>query len=136
MPDEIKTWLGVLGALLGIIIIVTGILVFVRGSYNKATIEALRSDIRDYETREVAHDRELASVTSRLQTCEAEKETLKVENYRLQEMVTQKAAVEELKVETIRLRDELKAETARQHRELMGVMTSILTALTSRGSSE
>jgi hypothetical protein len=111
-------WVGLLGGIAGLIVLLTGSLVYVRGSYNKSLIEALRKDIGDYQAREHTHDREMAECQGIIARHEAEIGTLKSENVVLREAVTQRAAVDVL------------ADTAeRHHTEMMNALEMIRDAL-------
>lgn len=93
---DLGNLLGIIGGIAGIIVLFTGALVFVRGSYNKARIEALRADIADYKSREESHDREIGECNHKIGNLQQRCDHLESENITLRDLVTQRAAVEGL----------------------------------------
>lgn len=101
---NLQEWVGILGGLAGLAVLAGGILVFLKGSYNKARIEALRQDLSDYKNREEArakehaedlarHERERTDDLHRMEKLETEVKHLSTENSMLRDMVTQRADV-------------------------------------------
>lgn len=88
--------LGIIGGVAGLIVLFTGALVFMRGSYNKARIEALRQDIADYRQREDSRERDIQACNLKIEHLTSKANHLESENTSLRELVTQRAAVENL----------------------------------------
>lgn len=90
--------LDVAGGIFGIIVILGGVIVFLRGSYNKARIDALRQDVQDYKNREEVREEERREDRLRIDRLQAQVDHLETENGMLRELVTSRAQVEELGV--------------------------------------
>jgi predicted nuclease with TOPRIM domain len=96
MVQGLQQTLGVIGSLLALIVLLTGVYFFIKGSYNKARIEALRQDADDLRHRLndlLAEKQE--SITTR-DRYHAERNHLRDEVATLRDMVTQRAEVHEL----------------------------------------
>src|SRR5687768_12560391 len=88
--------LAVIGTALGLIVLLTGVYFFIKGSYNKARIEALRSDNDDMRARlaDCLQGKQEA-ITAR-DRYHSERNSLREEVATLRETVTQRAEVHEL----------------------------------------
>lgn len=93
---DIQGILGVVGAIVSITVLAGGIVVFFKGSYNKARIEALRQDLTDEKSRNESMRRRVEEDHAKMQVMEGDIVHLKDENQMLREMVTQRAEVERL----------------------------------------
>lgn len=89
-------------------------LAYLRGAYNKATVESLREEINDAARREARLKEELAE-------CRGQIAVLTERVAVLGEQVTQRAAV-----------DQLREQEQHNHEETLGVLVRIETALTGR----
>lgn len=105
--EEAGAWLGLVVGSVVVIAAVIGALVFVRGSWSRAQIEKMKSDIETYEKREELHAKEMRDVQEQLAQCVAKLEAKETENLILREAATQRAAVEELRTEVTALLDAL-----------------------------
>jgi cell division protein FtsB len=85
--DQFGSALGIIGGVLSIVLLLGGVLVFFKGSYSRARIEALRADVSDYKNREEV-------LVKRVTALESEVAHLKSENGILRDMVTQRAEVD------------------------------------------
>ncbi len=94
--DTWATVLAVVGGLLGLTAAAGGLAVWFKGSYTKARIEALRSDITDYERREVVHEKDMLEAQGKISALEIKVAKLEEERDMLRELATQRAAVAEL----------------------------------------
>lgn len=94
--DSVAQAMGIVGGLIAILGAITGVLIFVRGSYSKARLQALREDNDDLRKRVDDQDRELEKCRAREDKHDTEIKALKSENALLREMVTSKAEVEQL----------------------------------------
>lgn len=115
------TLTAVLGAIAAIIVItgaVVAVVVFVRGSYGAARINALREDNTDLRARVDDSDKALLKCKAREETLEARIEALERENEFLNGMVTKAADVDALR----RRQDEY-------YQEVMAMLERILIAL-------
>lgn len=94
--DSVAQVLGVTGGLIAILGAIVGVLLFVRGSYNKARLQALREDNDDLRKRVDDQDKELEKCRIREDKHDAEIKALRSENLLLRDMVTSKAEVGQL----------------------------------------
>lgn len=94
--DNVAQVLGVTGGLIAILGAIVGVLLFVRGSYNKARLQALREDNDDLRKRVDDQDKELEKCRIREDKHDAEIKALRSENLLLRDMVTSKAEVGQL----------------------------------------
>lgn len=94
--DNLQEFLTLVGLVIGTIILVGGSLVLVRGSYNKARIQALREDVDDLQNRVLDRDGQLAECRVREDVLEQKVNHLNSENALLKAMVTQRANVDEV----------------------------------------
>jgi hypothetical protein len=108
--------IGIVGGIVGIIGFIALALAYIRGAYNKATVEALREEVMDTSRREQRLKEDLASCNSRVDTQGAEIAALR-------EAVTQRAAVEALK-----------EQEQRNHVETVGILTEIRAVLERQAS--
>jgi hypothetical protein len=108
----------VLGSIIGILGFTALALAYLRGSYNKATIEALRGDLGDYKNREQLHDSELADCRRRITTLEEAVNSRDHVIEVLREETTQRAAVADLA-----------AQSATQHTEMMRAIGQLTSAV-------
>ena len=92
--NSLLDWVTLIGGVAGLIVLGTGAVLFIKGSYNKARIEALRADIADYKQREDSHDRDMADCKNEVEILRTRNEHLHDEVELLREMVTQRADVE------------------------------------------
>ena len=118
MIVDIGETVGVIGGIAGLIVLFTGALVYVKGSWSKARLDAMAKDIETYKSREELHEKEMTDCKHRIETLEEKVETLTEENSVLREAVTQRAAVEELR-----------QVQASQHHELMAMFEQLLIAV-------
>lgn len=90
----VSEWIGLIGGIAGIIILLTGAFVFVKGSYSKAKIEALRQDNSDLRDRVNDLEHEVAARRAKEEELEHKliEATEKIDL--LSEMVMQRANVE------------------------------------------
>lgn len=114
----LTTVLGVITAIIVIVGAVAGVVVFVRGSYGAARMNALREDNTDLRARVDDGDKELLRLKGKEAALEARVEALERENEFLNGMVTKAADVESLR----RRQDEY-------YQELMAVLERVLIAL-------
>lgn len=116
---DIQGVLGVVGAIVSITVLAGGIVVFFKGSYNKARIEALRQDLADEKSRNETMRRQVEEDHAAMLVMEGDIGHLKDENVMLREMVTQRAEVERLTglfMDAIQeVMQELKAIRAERH---------------------
>lgn len=94
MDVNLPEWLGVIGAVLSIALALGAALALVKGSYNRARIQALREDNDDLRARVGDLDSELERRKLREETMEAKVNKVDSENQLLRELVTQRADVE------------------------------------------
>lgn len=105
MSVSIPEWLGVIGGVLSLCLLLGAVLAIVRGSYNKARITALREDNEDLRHRVGYLDGELERHkeserqkderhTLEKEAVEARLQRVEEENSLLRDMVTQRAQVE------------------------------------------
>ena len=90
----------------GLLLICVGLWRAAKGSYNKATMEALRADIDDWKDRDERKDRIIAEMQLKQANQEQRIDGLQRENEMLKELVTQKARVDEIAKELRSHRDE------------------------------
>jgi hypothetical protein len=110
--------LGLIGIIIGILGGAAFALAYIRGSYNKVTIEALRADLEDYERRERLHEKEMVDCKRRIVALEEATTSRDQQIAVLREVATQKAAV-----------DELARVVADRHTETMAKFDLLLEAL-------
>jgi len=87
---------GIVGGVISIVVLLGGLLVFFKGSYNKARIEALRQDLFDEKGRNDSLRKQVDEDHKKITLMEGDIDHLKAENSMLKEMVTQRAEVERL----------------------------------------
>lgn len=90
---DAKDWISAILALVSIVIVLTGLVVAARGSYNKARLQALREDLADSRKREDDRDRDVRNLAQKLETTETKLESLIRENRVLSDMVTQRVEI-------------------------------------------
>jgi chromosome segregation ATPase len=103
----------VIGAIIGLLIMVGGGLALVRGSYNKARIQALREDNDDLRKRVDDMDREAERERSKVKTLTDKVTHLENENTLLTSLVTQRADVDTVLTELRDLQRKAEAHWAR-----------------------
>lgn len=117
-------------AVIGLLILIGGGIALIKGSYNKARIEALHQDITAYQNRTEAlegdlerqtlkHDGEIKACGIREQALEDRCSHLETENHTLRELVTQRADVAEVS-----------AQLATNHQEIIQKWTELTALLT------
>lgn len=89
----------VVGGILGITAGLGGLVVWFKGSYNKARYEALKEDVEAYARREERHEKEMTECQGQVAVLTARVQHLEEENLMLKELSTQRAAVDSLAVE-------------------------------------
>jgi predicted nuclease with TOPRIM domain len=94
--DSAGQWLGVIGGVAGIIVLLTSAWVFMRGSYSKARIEELSRANRDLRDRVGDLEGERKADKAQIDNLDRKVGELSNENRLLADMVTQRAAVEKL----------------------------------------
>lgn len=94
--DTFTQGVSIAGGILAIIILLIGALVFIKGSYNKARIQALREDNEDLRARIMDQERELVILKATKETHTTQIQHLEAENQLLANMITQRANVEAL----------------------------------------
>lgn len=92
----VSEWVGLIGGIAGIAVLLTSAFVFTKGSYNKARIEALRDDNNDLRARVEDLEGDLERSKTKEAVLEAKVNSLVNENQLLTALVTQRAQVEEL----------------------------------------
>lgn len=114
-----------ISAVVGAIVLIGGSLALVRGSYNKARIQALREDNDDLRARQKDTEDRLDAAEAREVTLGLELEHVRSENRMLTTMVTQRADVQTV----LSLLNE-------HHEQAMGVWRKLLTFLEAQGVQE
>lgn len=105
MPKDFGQWVGVIGGLAALLVLFIGALVYVRGSYSKAKIEALRADNDDLRKKigdlsrdleDERNERRREGELHRLQLTEMDDKLSHAlaQNSMLADMITQRANVE------------------------------------------
>lgn len=79
---------------MSLLVLVGGAAALIRGSYNRARVDALREDNSDLRARVADIDHELERQKSKAEQLDAKVSNLKSENDLLRDMVTQRANVE------------------------------------------
>src|SRR5690349_2480241 len=85
-----------LAAIIGLLILIGGAIALVRGSYNKARIQALREDNDDLRARLNDCDKKISEHVAAETLLEQKVDHLTSENVMLTQMVTQRANVDEV----------------------------------------
>lgn len=93
---SINEVLGAVAAAVGLLILIGGALALVRGSYNKARIQALREDVGDYIRRLDDCEERCSQAEHREEALELKVDHLKSENSLLTQLVTQRADVDKV----------------------------------------
>lgn len=88
-----KDWISAVLALVSIVVVLTGLVVAARGSYNKARIQALREDLEDSRKREDDREREIKHLQQKVETLDIKMQGLLRENTVLSDMVTQRVEI-------------------------------------------
>lgn len=96
MDNWFGTFIEVVGAILALLILIGGAFALVRGSFNKARADKLREDLDDADRRLGVTEHDLQLEKGKTATLEAKVEGQEREIAMLREMVTQRAAVENL----------------------------------------
>lgn len=109
---------GILGGLMGLGGFLALALAYVRGSFNKATIESLRGDLGDYRAREDLHERQMDDFKAKITSLQVQVDQLSSERDFLKELALQRAPVEKLE-----------KESKQQHAELMHAFGDLLVAV-------
>lgn len=104
--------LGLIGIFVSVTLGVGSALALVRGSYNKARMEAIRQDNNDLRSRTDDQDKELARCKAREDVHEAKIVHLQSENTMLTAMITQRANVDIVIASQAEVLAELKAHNA------------------------
>ncbi len=91
--DSVSTALAVVAGSIIVLGAIIGVVIFIRGSYGKARLEALREDNDDFRKRVADLDRDLEVLTEKYEVKKTENESLKGENGLLRELSLQRADV-------------------------------------------
>lgn len=122
-------WLSVftvMGAVAGIVVLSGSVLVYLKGSYSKAKIEALRGDLADLRQKHADADTEKLALENKYTALEVKYSSVINERNVLAELVTQKAQVDEVKLAVIRGVEILEEH----HSESLDAWSAIVTQLT------
>jgi hypothetical protein len=96
MEIDLSSAVGLVGGMAGLAVLCGGILVFFKGAYNKARIEALRQDVQDYANRDAARQEEHRDDQARIAKLESNVQHLTTENGMLRDLVTQRVEIQQL----------------------------------------
>lgn len=122
MDTDLVDVVGIIGAIIAVLVALGGGAALVRGSYNKARIEALRGDNEDLRLRSNDQGREIERLLLQQQSDHQRIEHLENENRMLMDMVTQRAEVAEVA-----------AKLDRHHREVMEKYDDMIAAIRETG---
>lgn len=118
---------GIIGGVCGILVLLTGALVFAKGSFSKARIEALRDDNEDLRSR-------VSDLEKKEALQHKDIERLQGENELLKEMVTQRAQVDAV-VSLLNMHHEQAVDTWIRLSNEMGYVSTELAKLVKRSGS-
>jgi chromosome segregation ATPase len=108
-------------AVIGLLILVGGAIALVRGSYNKARIQALREDNDDLRARLDDCDKKINDHEQRETIMDGKIEHLQSENYILTQMITQRANV----AEVVELLQEHHLQTTENWKKILGMLAEM-----------
>lgn len=94
--DSLKEFFGALGIVVGAVVLLGASLGMIRGSYNKARIQALREDNEDLRNRVRDVEDKCTASEAREALLEQKVEHMENENVLLTALVTQRANVDEV----------------------------------------